>query len=53
MHRIIREEFVRMYSEHDPFLELLKSNRLEQEIELPDRGELDISVVLDSPFFFA
>jgi DNA-directed RNA polymerase len=53
MHRIIREEFVRMYSEHDPFLELLKSNRLEQEIELPDRGELDISVVLDSTFFFA
>ena len=56
LHRILREEFVRIYSE--PVLQ----NFIEQQrkahpgLELPDppkAGDLDIRQVLESPYFFA
>jgi DNA-directed RNA polymerase, mitochondrial len=56
LHRVLREEFVRIYSE--PVLQ----NFLEQQrkahpgIVLPDppkTGDLDIRQVLESPYFFA
>ena len=55
---ILREEFVRMYTEHDVLAEFAQAIRaqLPEGVELPPmpaHGNLDLSVVLDSPFFFA
>lgn len=58
MARYLREEFVRMYSEHDVLAEfreeitamLPEGRKLPQ---LPPKGTLDLALVLESPFFFA
>lgn len=58
MANALREEFVRMYSEQD-VLGKFRDDLLEQlpagtELaELPPKGSLDLSQVLESPFFFA
>lgn len=46
---IIREEFVRMYAEHDILQDLLTSVGVDKEI--PEKGTLDINEVLKSSFF--
>lgn len=49
--RIIREEFVRMYTQHDPLGEFQTAYPI-----LPDPpayGDMDINDVLQSPYFFA
>jgi len=55
LHRVLREEFVGMYSEpvmSNFFMELLKSSPVALP-SLPEPGTLDIRQVLDSPYFFA
>lgn len=55
LHRVLREEFVRIYS--DPVLQNIL-NELRQaypDVELPElprTGDLDIRQVLESPYFF-
>jgi DNA-directed RNA polymerase, mitochondrial len=58
--RIIREAFVKMYTEHDVLEEFLDaatpliSEDLQHEIPpIPERGDLDLQGVLDNPFFFS
>lgn len=56
LHRILREEFARLYSE--PVLQnfLNEQRAANPDLELPDvppLGTLDIRQVLDSPYFFA
>ena len=57
---IIREEFVKMYSEHDVLGEFLKtagvhiSEKLQGEIPpLPKTGALDLEGILRNQFFFS
>lgn len=55
---VLRQQFVKMYSDHDVLAEfrdalqaqLPESSKLP---ELPPKGALDLSQVLESPFFFA
>lgn len=54
----LREQFVAMYSNHDVMEELAADLRLilseDAELpEMPEHGSLDLSKVLESPFFFA
>lgn len=54
-HRIIREEFHRLHTEHDVLREFKKEHEERLGISLPEvppRGDLDLSGVLDSPYFF-
>ena len=60
MNRILREEFVRMYTEHDPLADLLamaRNSLPESEWHklpaLPERGTLDLELVKQADFFFA
>lgn len=57
MNRILREQFVKMYSENDPLADLLETAKnVVPEADLPAlpaKGTLDISAVLDADFFFA
>ena len=56
LNRILREEFVRIYSEPVMwhfFKDLWKSNPGVALPSLPSPGTLDIRQVLDSPYFFA
>ncbi|CBY88564.1 hypothetical protein [Pantoea phage LIMEzero] len=48
LHRIIREEFVRMYQQYNPIAELAR----EYNRTCPEPGDLDISNVLKSSKFF-
>lgn len=56
LRRIIRQELVRLYTEHDPLAEFLRhAEELLGEpldIELPEKGSLDINCILDSKFVF-
>ena len=58
--RIIREQFVRMYEEHDVLAEILE--RAKQDLgktppkgwpKLPERGTLDLQGVLEAEYAFA
>lgn len=51
IHRIIREEFVRMYTEHDPIGTMARTSGHTE--PPPAHGKLDLSVVLQSKYFFA
>ena len=60
MNRILREQFVKMYTETDPLADLLAmakhSLSPEEAAKLPDlpkRGTLDLELVKDAEFFFA
>jgi len=55
---ILREEFVRMYQQHDVLQELYDHarNKLGDEVELPPipkKGTLNLSGILESDYFFA
>lgn len=50
LQKIVREEFIKMYTEFDPLDSIRKMNNLE--MELPERGSLDLNRVLASEFFF-
>lgn len=50
LHKHVREAFVQMYTEHDPLQEFL--NGLQQDAELPVKGDFDVRKVLQSEFFF-
>lgn len=56
LRRIIRQELVKLYTEHDPLAEFLRhAEELLGEpldIELPAKGSLDINCILDSKFVF-
>ena len=56
LRRIIRQELVKLYTEHDPLAEFLRhAEELLGEpldIELPEKGSLDIKCILDSKFVF-
>ena len=51
LYQIIREQFVSMYEQHDP-LRALQAKYPQLGVP-PDRGTLDITEVLRSPFFFS
>jgi DNA-directed RNA polymerase len=56
MHRVIREQFVKLYTENDP-LEVVReaaeaAGADVEDIERPTLGTLDLQSVLNSPFFF-
>lgn len=60
MNRILREQFVKMYTEQDPLSDLLamaKNSLPESEHHklpaLPERGTLDLELVKQAEFFFA
>lgn len=60
MNTILREQFVKMYTEQDPLANLLamaKHSLTEQEAAnlpaLPERGNLDLELVKHADFFFA
>ena len=60
LHKIIREEFVRMYSEHDVLQEIhdatlnaLTDANKEKVPEVPQKGSLDINEVLNATYAFA
>lgn len=50
LQKVVRQEFHDMYMEHDPLSAMLKMNGIEA--ELPERGTLDLTKVIDSEFFF-
>lgn len=57
MHRIIREQFVKLYTEND-IIEQVKEAAKKQgafiyDVITPKKGDLDITRVLTSPFFFS
>lgn len=56
LRRIIRQQMVKLYTEHDPLADFLRhAEELLGEpldIELPKRGSLDINCILDSKFVF-
>lgn len=56
LRRIIRQQMVRLYTEHDPLAAFLRhAEELLGEsldIELPKKGSLDINCILDSKFVF-
>lgn len=54
--QIIREQFVKMYTEHDPLAEFKQEQEEALGVKLPDlpaRGSLNISKVVNSDYFFA
>jgi len=59
MAQFLREEFVRMYSEHDVLAEFREEIAMLLGVEpealpkLPPKGSLDLHQVLESDFFFA
>jgi len=53
--RIIREQFVKLHSEHDILSDFKEFHEHRNEItlpELPERGSLDLNGVLKSLYFF-
>jgi DNA-directed RNA polymerase len=54
--QIIREQFVSLYENHCP-LESLRNRLVEEGVEdlppVPPRGDMDLSLVLDSEYFFS
>lgn len=56
LRRIIRQEMIKLYTEHDPLADFLRhAEELLGEpldIELPKKGSLDINCILDSKFVF-
>lgn len=57
LHRVIREQFVRLYEEHDVLLDITKAAADAgadlEDLDMPAQGSLDIRQVLESPFFFS
>lgn len=53
MHRVLRSEFVSMYTQHDPLDNLTKIVQayVEEEIVPPVKGSLNLNKVLESEFF--
>lgn len=53
MHNVLREEFVRMYTEYDPLGTLVAGvqEHTDEELLAPTRGKLDLERVLESQFF--
>ncbi|ASV44581.1 RNA polymerase [Agrobacterium phage Atu_ph03] len=55
MHRVIREQFYKLYSENCPLTAFKNTVEAETGVvlpPLPDTGDLDLSLVLSSPYFF-
>lgn len=54
LHRIIRETFVAMYTEHDPLAEFKAFHENEHLLlpDIPPPGDLNLQDVLQSPYFF-
>lgn len=50
LHKIIRNEFVNMYQEHNPLRTLVELNSLN--LDIPNQGKLDLNSVNNSEFFF-
>lgn len=50
MYRVLREEFVRMYTEHDPIQDFAKKYLLP---DPPKKGNLDLNLVLQSRYVFS
>ncbi|USL89769.1 DNA-directed RNA polymerase [Vibrio phage vB_VpaP_M9] len=57
LHRVLREQFFILYTEHQNPLEVIRDAALEagadlEGIEMPPMGTLNLELVKDSPFFF-
>ena len=56
LHRVLREEFVRIYSEPvlQNFLDEVRAANPDLDLpDVPQTGNLDIRQVMESPYFFA
>jgi DNA-directed RNA polymerase len=56
LNRIVREQFVKLYTEHDVLAEIYESAARDGAKNLPDppkRGSLDVNAVLESPYFLS
>ena len=56
LYKVLREQFVEMYSNNDPLFDFKKYHEAEYGIKLPDlpsMGSLKLSQVIDSKYFFA
>jgi DNA-directed RNA polymerase len=56
MHKVIREQFVKLYESTDPLVEITKAAAScgadLTDLYLPEKGELNLQLVKESPFFF-
>lgn len=56
MHKAIREQFVKLYEEVDPLIEVTKAaaecGADLTDLYIPEKGDLNLQLVKDSPFFF-
>lgn len=56
LHRVIREQFVLLYTEHDPLGDITRAAAAAgadlEDLDMPSEGTLDLNLVKDSPFFF-
>ena len=50
MHQFIREAFVELYTEYDPLQMFLDG--IQQEAELPPKGNFELPHIMESEFFF-
>lgn len=57
LHKHIREQFVKLYTENDPLVDITKAAAAAgadlADLDMPAKGTLDIQQVLTSPFFFS
>lgn len=53
MARVLREQFVTMYEEHDPLQDLVEAYGELGLPEAPERGQLDLHAVVQSKYFFS
>jgi len=51
-HGIIREQFVKLHTEFNPLQVFKDAHEELVDVELPPSGDLDLSQVLESPYFF-
>jgi DNA-directed RNA polymerase len=54
MHEVIREQFVKLYEEHDPLQTFCDEQEARWVVlpSVPKKGELDLNEVMESPYFF-
>lgn len=56
MHKVIREQFVKLYESIDPLVEITKAAAScgadLTDLYLPEKGDLNLQLVKESPFFF-
>lgn len=52
LHRVLREEFIKMYTQEDVLKRLTENNVFVEEVPAPEKGDLDLNEVRTSRFMF-